>query len=107
MTDKKCVPCEGGTPPLTAEEITKYMEELSGEWASYDAKVISKTFVFKNFIEAIDFINKVAEVAESEDHHPDIKLHSYKKVDIELSTHAIGGLSENDFIVASKIDAIG
>ena len=106
LADKKCVPCEGGTPPLASEEVSKYMEELSGEWTLHDAKVIIRTFVFKNFIEAIDFINKVAEVAESEDHHPDIKLHSYKKVDIELSTHAIGGLSENDFIVAAKIEAI-
>jgi len=64
---------------------------------------IKKTFVFKDFLEAVEFVNKIADIAEAEGHHPDICIHSYKKVDVELTTHAIGGLSENDFILAAKI----
>lgn len=105
LLDKKCVPCEGGMPPLTPAEIEPLMKEISG-WSMIDTKQIEKEYVFKNFKQAVAFINKVAAIAEAEGHHPDILLHGWKKVKIMLSTHAIGGLSENDFIVAAKIDSI-
>lgn len=106
LTDKKCVACEGGTPPLTREEITKYQPEVR-EWrVADDGLSISREFQFKNFKEAIAFLNKVAALAEEEGHHPDMNLFGYKKLLITLSTHAIGGLSENDFIVAAKIDLL-
>ena len=105
LLKKKCVPCEGGALPLTGEEAKKYMDMVSG-W-SLDAKgqKISKEFKFKDFIGAINFVERVADVANMEDHHPDIHIH-YNKVLLELWTHAIGGLSENDFIVAAKVNAI-
>ena len=104
LTQKKCVPCEGGTPPLTKENIEEYMKEVQG-WEVRDNKLIAKTFGFKSFKEAIDFVNQAAGIAEEEQHHPDIHIR-YKKVTLELTTHAIKGLSENDFIMASKIDVV-
>lgn len=105
LLDKKCVPCTGTTPRLTAEQSKLFLKELSG-WTVVDNKHLEKEFIFKNFKEGIAFIDKIASIAEAEGHHPDISLYGYKKVKIILSTHAIGGLSENDFIVAAKIDAI-
>ena len=106
LTQKHCVPCEGGVDPFTPEEIEKYNSVLATPWDVVDHKKIKREFKFKDFKEALDFINKVGELAESENHHPDIFLHNYKKVDITLSTHAIGGLSGNDFILAAKIDKL-
>ena len=103
LVSKKCVPCEGGTPPLEREKIEEYLKQLEGGWEVRDDKMIARRFTFKTFREAIDFVNRVANLAESEGHHPDMIIR-YNKVTIELSTHAIGGLSENDFILASKID---
>ncbi len=104
LLNKKCVPCEGGTLPITKEYAGEYMEKVPG-WTLDDKGLkISKEYKFKDFIGAINFINQVAELAEAEGHHPDIHI-NYNKVLLELSTHAIGGLSENDFIVAAKIDA--
>jgi len=111
---KKCVPCEGGVPPLTHKEIGELMPQVPG-WELKEeenpnlkklgaAAKISKEYKFKDFIGAVNFVNKVAEIAEGEGHHPDIAVH-YNKVTLELSTHAILGLSENDFILAAKIDA--
>lgn len=102
--DKKCKPCEGGVPPFTPEETQAAMLELHTDWRAEGYK-IKRGFLFKGFQEAIDFVNKVATLAEEEGHHPDISIH-YNKVDIELWTHAIGGLSENDFILAAKIDQL-
>lgn len=104
LTKKKCLPCEGGTKPLSKTESEKLLKEVSG-WILVDEKIIKKQFTFGDFKEAMKFVNRVAEIAESEGHHPDIKI-SWNKVTLELWTHAIGGLSENDFIVAAKIDAI-
>ncbi len=104
LKDKKCVPCEGGMPTLPEGKIKEYLAELEG-W-DRNGEVIQKDFLFKNFKEALAFINKVGEVAEAEGHHPDILLYEYKHVRISLSTHAIGGLSDNDFILAAKIDAV-
>lgn len=105
LLDKKCVPCEGGVAPLTSQQFQPMLAELS-RWNVVDNKRLEKEFSFKNFKEGIAFIDKIATLAESEGHHPDISLYGYKKVKIMLSTHAIGGLSENDFILAAKIDAL-
>lgn len=115
LLKKICVSCEGkGIKPLSRADAQDYADEVPGwtlEWeknpapeqARYGAR-ISKEFRFKDFIGAINFVERVADVAEMEGHHPDIHI-KYNKVLLELSTHAIGGLSENDFIVAAKIDA--
>ncbi|HCM36760.1 MAG: hypothetical protein A3J30_03245 [Candidatus Wildermuthbacteria bacterium RIFCSPLOWO2_02_FULL_47_9c] len=102
LAAKKCVPCEGGTPPLEAEKVQEYLKEVEG-WEVQENKLIGKIFKFKTFREAISFVNRVANLAEEEQHHPDIIIR-YRKVTFELTTHAIKGLSENDFIMASKID---
>lgn len=105
LANKHCVPCEGDTPTLDHEENIKLLGELNG-WSLLEDKSIEKVFVFKNFKEALAFVNKVGEIAEKEGHHPDITIFDYKNVRITLSTHAIGGLSDNDFILAAKIDGI-
>ena len=103
LNEKKCIPCEGNTHSLKNEEIEKLLKEIPS-WVIKDCHVF-RQFKFRNFKEAIAFVNKVAEIAEKEGHHPDIKI-SYNKVSIKLFTHSIKGLSENDFIVAAKIDRI-
>ena len=103
---KKCKPCEGGISPLTIEQAKEFHAQTP-QWAIIEyGKMIARTFVFKNFKEALAFVNKAGEIAEGEDHHPDLNLHAYKKVTVTLWTHAIDGLSENDFIVAAKIDIL-
>ena len=106
LSTHHCVPCEGGVAPLTRAEFSVYLPQVSDWHVRKDDKEIEKEFIFNNFSEAIAFINHVASIAEAEGHHPDIDLHDYKKVTIRLSTHAIGGLSVNDFVLAVKIDAI-
>jgi len=101
LADKKCVPCHGGIPPMDVEEAKKLKIEAPA-WQLKD-KSIEREFKFRNFREAIDFVNKVAEIAESEGHHPDINI-NYNKVNMKLFTHAIDGLSESDFILAAKVD---
>ncbi len=101
---KKCVPCEGGVPPIPAERANELLATLEG-WSLKDGK-LWKQLRFANFREAIRFVNAAAELAEAEGHHPDLSLHDYRLLDVTLSTHAIGGLSENDFIVAAKLDAL-
>lgn len=105
LLSKKCVSCEGGMMPLTAEEVKKYLSQIS-DWKAFENKKIRREFRFKDFKEAMSFVNKIADLAESEGHHPDIYLHNWNKVRIELATHAIGGLSENDFILAAKVDKL-
>lgn len=104
LKDKKCVPCEGGTAPLSYEEEVEYLNALQ-QWEIDREEIhkIRKIFKFKGFMDAIAFVNKIAKVAEKEGHHPNISI-NYNKVHIELYTHAIGGLSMNDFIMASKIE---
>ncbi len=107
LLDQKCVPCEGGVDPMTKVDAESMRDFHVADWVIDDeGKHISKKFQFKNFVQALAFVNKVGEIAESEGHHPDIHLTDYKNVMIDLSTHAIGGLSQNDFIVAAKINAI-
>src|SRR3989344_6977260 len=99
FVNKKCAPCEGGVAPLVREEAILYLAEVLGWEISVNSKQISRDFKFDNFKEAMKFVNSVADIAEEEGHHPDINI-SYNKVKFTNSTHAIGGLSENDFILA-------
>jgi len=103
LLEQKCEPCRGGTPPLSQEEARNLLREIP-EWM-LNKNAIERTFQFKDFKEAIDFVNEVAETADKEDHHPDIHIY-YNKVRIELTTHKIKGLSKNDFILAAKIDEL-
>ena len=105
LKNKKCKPCEGGIPPLSKEEIAEYRKQINKDWIVVDNKKISRNFSFVNYNHTMDFVKKVAELAEEEGHHPVMHVY-YGKVLIELWTHAIDGLSENDFILAAKIDDI-
>ncbi len=105
LAQKHCVPCEGGTPPLVRQQAQALMPQLKGWTLSGDARWISKEFKFDDFAKAMKFANAIADIAEAENHHPDL-LVSWGKVTVELTTHAIKGLSENDFILAAKIDSI-
>lgn len=106
LTTKKCVPCEGGVPRLSPQEATRLLGEVNGWRLTDDGLRIRKEWKAKHFMAAIEFFDKVAALAEDEGHHPDLHLTSYRHVAIEIWTHAIGGLSENDFILAAKIDSI-
>ena len=103
LTTKRCVPCEAGTPPLTRIEIGKYLAQVGGGWVLEQDKFLTRQFSFRDFVAAMKFVNRVADIAEAEGHHPDIHV-SYNKVRLDLWTHAINGLSENDFILAAKIE---
>ncbi len=105
LTNKKCVPCEVGGLPLTGKQIVSYMKDIPKWKASPDDTKISRSFKFDDFKESLAFVNKVGGLAEKEGHHPDMHIH-YNEVLVELSTHSVGGLSENDFILAAKIDLI-
>ncbi|WP_169972721.1 4a-hydroxytetrahydrobiopterin dehydratase [Tautonia rosea] len=106
LTKKRCLPCEGGVPPLTSDEAIALALQVEGWSITPDGKLIRREWTVKNFMAAIDFFNKVAALAEDDGHHPDLHLVGYRKVAIELTTHAIGGLSENDFILAAKINQL-
>jgi 4a-hydroxytetrahydrobiopterin dehydratase len=105
LADKKCAPCEGGTPPLPREEAERLLGELDGWQLVKDGKELEKEYRFPDFRQALGFVNRLGEVAESEGHHPDLYL-GWGKVKVNLSTHSVGGLSENDFIVAAKADLV-
>jgi len=108
LLDKKCVPCEGGILPFDTTEIHKYQKKIDGWDVKKDGKKIfflEKNFVFKNFINSQKFIDKVGEISEKENHHPDISF-GWGYAKIIITTHAIEGLSKNDFILAAKIDNI-
>lgn len=105
LLNKKCIPCEGGDiEPFNQKQAKEYMVDLKGWTLTEDAKSISREYKFADFIGAVNFVNLVADIAEEEGHHPDIQI-NYNKILLTLSTHAIGGLSENDYIIATKIDA--
>jgi len=106
LTRKKCVPCEGGVPKLSLSEA-EALRQQTPEWRIVaNGERIRREWVVKNFRAGMDFFRKVEEVAEAEGHHPDLHLVGYRNVAIEIWTHAIGGLSENDFILAAKIDEL-
>ncbi len=100
---KKCQPCEGGVPPVPREEAERLLKDLPGWELTEDGNRIRREWTVEHFMAAMAFFNLVAELAENEGHHPDLHLVGYRSVAIELWTHAIGGLSENDFITAAKI----
>ena len=106
LADMVCVPCKGGTPPLLGEKLKALHDKLGYSWEVVNEHQLEKEFNFKNFKEALTFTNKVGELAEEVNHHPDIYL-SWGKVKIVLYTHKIGGLSEADFVFAAKCDRIG
>jgi 4a-hydroxytetrahydrobiopterin dehydratase len=106
LQNKKCVPCEGGVEACSLASAEAQVAKLPGWKLTHDGKRIRKDWTMKDFPAAIEFFSKVAEVAEADEHHPDLHLESYRKLWIEIWTHAIGGLSENDFILAAKIDAL-
>ena len=106
LLQKKCQPCEGVGKALTKEEAQKFLKDTLEWQIDQEGKSIFREFITKNFVAAVDFINKIKDVAESENHHPDLHLTGYRKLRINLNTHAVGGLSENDFILAAKINAI-
>ena len=102
---KKCVPCEGGATALPAGEVDRLLSELSGWQVDPGSSELRKRYKFASFVETIAFVNRMAELAEAEGHHPDFCVR-YTILDVSLTTHAIGGLSENDFILAAKIDEL-
>ena len=106
LGNRHCKPCEGGVAPLDAGQAKGLLAELHSDW-SIDAssKEISRTYLFKNYYQTMAFVNALAWIAHAEDHHPDIEV-GYKTCLVRYSTHAIGGLSENDFICCAKIDAL-
>lgn len=105
LSNKKCVPCEGGVEPFTPIQTAQYLEEIGGDWIVTDNLKISKEFRFRNYQQTMAFVNRVAEIADAENHHPVMHVY-YSKAAIELWTHSIGGLSENDFIMAAKINRL-
>ncbi len=105
FASKRCVPCEGGVPSLTAPEVDEALGALDGWDAREERTRIHKHYRFKDFVTAMAFVNAMAALAEAEGHHPDFSVH-YSAVDVTLWTHAVGGLSENDLIVAAKLDRL-
>ncbi|HUS24893.1 MAG TPA: 4a-hydroxytetrahydrobiopterin dehydratase [Candidatus Binatia bacterium] len=106
LTEKKCVPCEGGAKPLDAPRVAELMQQLTPRWKTVTGgEAILGEFEFKNYYRTVAFVNAVAWIAHTEDHHPDV-IFGYRKVTVRYWTHNIGGLSENDFICAAKVDAL-
>ncbi len=106
LTHRRCKACEGGVPPLSAEQVRDYLKAVP-EWElTDDGRRIFREWRVKDFLAALDFFNRIGRVAEEEDHHPDLHLVGYRNVTVEIWTHALGGLSENDFILAAKIDQL-
>jgi 4a-hydroxytetrahydrobiopterin dehydratase len=104
LADKKCVPCRGGTPPLEGAELRRLADQLP-DWNIIEEHHIAKSFLFPDFRKALDFVNRVGEVAEEQGHHPDLNL-SWGKVDVVIFTHKIRGLTDSDFILGAKIDRL-
>jgi 4a-hydroxytetrahydrobiopterin dehydratase len=105
LAEKKCTPCQGGVEPLHGEELRQRAEQLGPGWQIVEGKRLEKSFKFEDFRQALNFVNRVGEVAEEENHHPDVYL-AYGQAKITLWTHKIGGLHDNDFILAAKIDQL-
>ncbi len=106
LAGKKCEPCEGGVDPCPVDFSQTQLAQLDGWYLTHDGQRIRKDWIVQDFLEGLRFFEQVAKVAEEDGHHPDLHLESYRNVAIELWTHAIGGLSENDFILAAKIDKL-
>jgi 4a-hydroxytetrahydrobiopterin dehydratase len=104
LADRRCVPCEGGVQALNREQTNSLLEAVPSWKPAADGRSIRCEWRVKDFATALDFFHRIARIAEDQDHHPDLHLTGYRNVAVELSTHAIRGLSENDFILAAKID---
>ena len=104
LAEQECIPCKGGIPPLKPDEIERLLTQLEG-WQAVEAHHLSKEYGFKNFAEALAFVNRVGELAESVGHHPDLHL-AWGKVRVEIWTHKINGLSTSDFIFSAKADRL-
>lgn len=104
LTHRNCVPCRGGVPPLEGEAIRSLLQQVDA-WDAVQDHHLTKSFRFKNFRTALDFVNEVGELSEQEWHHPDLAL-AWGRVDVKIYTHKIDGLSDNDFILAAKIDSL-
>lgn len=105
LSTQKCLPCEGNVKPLTSQGFHPLLQEVP-LWKVINGKQIERDFQFKDFKTALAFVNAVSKIAEKENHHPDLFLYGWNKVRITFYTHALGGLSRNDFIVAAKVDAL-
>ena len=105
LHEKKCIPCQGGIPPLTPEEIEPYMEQIHDDWALIADHHIERVFSFNDFKNALEFVNKAGEICEQEDHHADFEL-GWGRVKLMIWTHNIDGRNEADFILAAKIDNV-
>lgn len=103
LTQRTCTPCRGGIPPMTREEFEPLLKQIGHDWAVEEDRRLVKSFKFPNFVEAVRFVNEVTPIAESEGHHPDLYVR-WGEVRAILYTHKIGGLHENDFILAAKMD---
>jgi 4a-hydroxytetrahydrobiopterin dehydratase len=106
LTRKKCAPCEGGVPPLTADEVNRLLAAVPDWRVTPDGRRLTRRWRVKDFEAGLEFFRRVGDLANAEDHHPDLHLTNYRDVTIELWTHAAGGLTENDFILAAKIDKL-
>ncbi len=104
LAEKSCIPCRGGTPPLTAEELKPLQSQLP-QWQVVDNHHLTRTFAFPDFVSALERVNSIAAIAEEEGHHPDIYL-SWGKVRVDIWTHKINGLTESDFVLAAKIEKL-
>jgi 4a-hydroxytetrahydrobiopterin dehydratase len=105
LASKSCVPCRGGVPPLSEAEAARHLEGTPGWRLEERSTRLARRFEFEDFVGAMKFVNRVADLAEEQSHHPDIAIH-WNRVDLLLWTHKIGGLHENDFILAAKIDRL-
>lgn len=106
LANKHCVPCEGGVPPLARADAERLLPDIPGWALSDDAKQLTRSWRLQDFADALGLVNRIGTLAEAEGHHPDLHLTGYRHLRVELTTHAVGGLSENDFILAAKINQL-
>ena len=106
LSNRHCKPCEGGVPPLSADQVRDYLKAMPEWHLTDDGRRIRREWRVKDFAAGLEFFERVGAIAEAEDHHPDLHLVGYRNVAIEIWTHALGGLSENDFILAAKLDQL-
>ena len=104
LADKTCVPCKGGVPPIKGEDLRKLMQQVP-QWKAVNEHHVTRAYTFPDFKKALDFVNRVGDVAEEQGHHPDILL-AWGKAEVTLWTHKIDGLTESDLIMAAKIDKL-
>ena len=106
LASRKCVPCSGKTPPLPEDQVRHLLAQVPGWQLGRGGKTLTRSWWVADFATGLDFFRRIGEVAEAEDHHPDLHLTNYRNATVELTTHAVGALTENDFILAAKIDAL-